>query len=85
MDRRIEVRARVLAEPQRVPVPRRPLLVVPRNLIDRHARRRGENRRQVDDRRRRTERLREVDDLDRAVRERVGELRQNRRHDRRYL
>ena len=40
-----------------------PFVVVPRDDVDRDARRRGEDRRQADDRRRRPERLREIDDL----------------------
>ena len=41
----VEVRARVLAEVQGVPVPARPLVVVARDLLDRYPWRRGEDRR----------------------------------------
>ena len=66
VDGRIEVRAGVLAEAERVPVPRRPLVVVLRDDVDRHARRRGEHRRQPDHRRVGAERLRQIDDRQRA-------------------
>jgi hypothetical protein len=74
--RRVEVRAGVLAEPQRVPVPARPLLVVAGNDVDRHARRCGKHRRQADDRGGRAERLREIDDLHAAGVQCVDELMQ---------
>ena len=64
---RVEVRAGVLAEPQRVPVPRRARAVVLGNDLDRHPRRRREDRRQSDDRRRGSEWLRQVDDAKRAA------------------
>src|SRR6184192_2335262 len=70
----------MLTEAQRVPVPRRPLVVVARDYVDRHAGRRGEDGRQPDDRRRRPERLREVDDLHAAPRERVREIAEHVRH-----
>ena len=80
VDRRVEVRAGVLAEAQRVPVPRRPPLVVARDDVDRDAGRRPEHRRQADDRRLGPERLRQIDDLQPARGQIVDELRQRGRH-----
>src|SRR6185369_4200567 len=66
MDRSVEVRARVLAEMERVPIPARTLVVVLGDHLDRHPRRGGELRRQADHRRVRSEGLREIDDADAA-------------------
>ena len=51
VDRRVEVRARVFAEGQDVPVPGRPTVIVARDLGERQPRRRREDRRQIDHRR----------------------------------
>src|SRR5262249_54890837 len=74
VDRRIEMRAGVFAETERVPVPRGPAGVVARDTLDRQTRRRRERRRQADDGRRRPERLREVDDLKPAGEEILDEV-----------
>ena len=76
VNRRVEVRAGVLAEAQRVPVPRRSLVVVARDDLNRHAWRRREDRRQADDRRRRPERLRQIDDDQPSSLQVLNELRQ---------
>ena len=62
--RRVEVRAGVLAHPDRVPIPSRPGAVVARDGLDRDARRRREHRRQPNHRSVRAERLREVHHLE---------------------
>ncbi len=68
VDRRVEMRARVLAEGQDVPVPRRPAGVVARDLGERQPRRRREDRRQIDHRRLGAECRGEVDDAESAWR-----------------
>ena len=70
----VEMRAGVLAKAQRVPVPRRPPAVVLRDDVDGDARRRGEHRRELDDRGRRSERLCQIDDAERAAAERGDEI-----------
>src|SRR5439155_20019858 len=81
VDWRVEMGAGVFAEPERVPVPGRPLVVVSRDHVDRHTGRRREDWRQADDRRPRSERLREVDNPQSAGLEVVNELRQRGCHE----
>ena len=61
-------------------VPRRPLVVVARDDLDRDTGRRREHRRQADHRRVGAERLREIDDVHAAVGEGIGEIEKDGRH-----
>ena len=76
----VEVRARVLAQVEGVPVPGRSPLVVPREDFDRQARRGGEERGQLDHRRVRPQGLGEIDDLQAAGYEVVHQAHQDLRH-----
>src|ERR687895_2643304 len=76
VDRRVEVRADVLAALEPVPVPGRSPLVVPTELVQSEPGRVRERRRQLDDRGLLGQRLREVNHLDGARPERVDQRRQ---------
>ena len=80
VNRRVEMRAGMFPETKRVPVPRRPALVVSRDHVDGHAWRRGEDRRQADHRRLGSKRLTEIDDAQAACGEIVNELAERGRH-----
>ncbi len=79
VDRRVEMRAGVLAAGEVVPVPGRAALVVARHLVDAERPRLPEFRRQHDLRKLGRQRLRQVDDADAAAREFRGQSRQRAR------
>ena len=82
VDRRVEVRADVLADLEPVPRPRRPAVVVAADLVPRQARRVRERRRELEDGRVLAERLGEVDDLHggQHLGERLGHLKASSSH-----
>ena len=83
VDRRVEVRAGVLAAREVVPVPARPARVVVRHLLDPERPALAHLGRQRDLRKLGRERLREVDDADAPARERRRQLGEQRRPRRR--
>src|SRR4051812_17942109 len=78
--RRVEMRTGVLSHVDRVPVPRGAFVVVLRDDVDRHTRRRREDRRQANHRRIGPEPLREVDDAQATGVELGDELLEDRGH-----